>query len=77
MTTTETNTETMAETETKAMDGDETTSTIICCSDELRGSGCFHWLIVAVLTDQPECSLQVKDQIKNRNLEKLFNVKMS
>ena len=38
-------------------DGDEMTSTIICCSEELSGSGCFHWLIVAVLTDHPEWSL--------------------
>ena len=30
------------------------TSTIICCSEEFSGSGCFHWLIVAVLTDHPE-----------------------
>ena len=35
------------------------TSTIICCSEELRGSGCFHWLIVAVFTDQPEWSLMI------------------
>ena len=33
------------------------TSTIICCSEEFSGSGCFHWLIVAVLTDHPEWSL--------------------
>ena len=37
------------------------TSTIICCSDEVNGSGCFHWLIVAVLTDQPEWSLNTDD----------------
>merc|ERR1719410_2080808 len=32
------------------------TSTIIWCSEEVSGSGCFHWLMVAVFTDQPECS---------------------
>ena len=34
------------------------TSTIICCSEELRGSGCFQWLRLAVFTDQPEWSLR-------------------
>ena len=37
------------------------TSTIICCSEEVNGSGCLHWLIVAVLTDQPEWSLNTDD----------------
>ena len=45
---------TMATSMARAMGRDEITSTIICCSEELSGSGCFHWLIVAVLTDQPE-----------------------
>ena len=46
------------------------TSTIICCSDEVNGSGCFHWLIVAVLTDQPEWSLNTDhDDDKDDNIQ--------